>query len=358
MEDGVEVILNHLEPYQVKGEPFQLTLEEELRLDFEKEENLGVGLKDIGWFEADSEGNIFGIERYRSTDYIIFKFNKDGHFLKKFGRMGQGPGEIQAFSSFSIDRKNRLFIADRGNLKILEFDNDGNFIAEKSIPHGLQGLTPLENGKFLAYRSSGSPPPEGEWQLHLGLYDSDFKEIKELDRYSFSRHYKGNKNDGLIGNFRWNVTGGKIYVGNGQRGYEIWVYDQDGNLLRKIRKEYVLVKYPEEFRKQTEEIAKNRPDIYVVEYCFPFNTLFVDEDGRLYVMTFEPGENTDEYIHDIFNPDGIFIGRKSLGISGMMGRSLNATIPVCRNNRYYRLNYKESGYMELIVYKLLWGNKR
>jgi hypothetical protein len=74
-------------------------------------------------------------------------------------------------------------------------------------------------------------------------------------------------------------------------------------------------------------------------------------------LTYEAGENPDEYIHGIFSADGISVGRKRIGISGMMGRSLNAALPVCRNNRYYRLKYKENRYMELMVYKLVWGDR-
>jgi len=38
MEDGVEVVLNHLEPYKIKGEPFTLHIEEEFTIDTEKDE--------------------------------------------------------------------------------------------------------------------------------------------------------------------------------------------------------------------------------------------------------------------------------------------------------------------------------
>ena len=38
MEDGAEVVVNHLEPYEIKGEPSALLLEEEFRIDPEKEE--------------------------------------------------------------------------------------------------------------------------------------------------------------------------------------------------------------------------------------------------------------------------------------------------------------------------------
>ena len=154
--------------------------------------------------------------------------------------------------------------------------------------------------------------------------------------------------------FDWRVKNGKIYVGNEHRGYEILVYDLDGNLLRKIRKEYNSIKYPEEFKKSVDEMAKRRPDIYSLDYCPPFNSFFIDDDNRLYVMTYEQEENKEEYIYDIFNADGIFIARKSIGLTYVIGQALNRRRAQAKNNRYYRIRYKENGYPELIVYKMIW----
>jgi hypothetical protein len=57
-EDGIEVILNHLEPYS-SGEIKALSLEEILTIDTEKDETAEMGLTDISHLDADSEGNIF-----------------------------------------------------------------------------------------------------------------------------------------------------------------------------------------------------------------------------------------------------------------------------------------------------------
>jgi len=43
----------------------------------------------------------------------------------------------------------------------------------------------------------------------------------------------------------WDASDKFIYVGNDQRGYEIWVYDFAGNLIRKIRKEFSPIEIPQ-----------------------------------------------------------------------------------------------------------------
>ncbi len=54
-EDGVDVILNRIEPYKITGEPSTLTLEEEFTIDTEREEIEELGLTDIWAINVDSE---------------------------------------------------------------------------------------------------------------------------------------------------------------------------------------------------------------------------------------------------------------------------------------------------------------
>ena len=58
-EDGVEIIVNHLEPYRIEGEPSTLHLEEELVIDTEEDYIAERGLADIDNFDVDSKGNIY-----------------------------------------------------------------------------------------------------------------------------------------------------------------------------------------------------------------------------------------------------------------------------------------------------------
>jgi len=65
------------------------------------------------------------------------------------------------------------------------------------------------------------------------------------------------------------------------------IYDTEGKLLQKIRKEYNPV---------------------------PVTQSYKTEYVKLFVMTYEPGNNTGEFIYDVFNEDGIFFYRTSLKI--------------------------------------------
>ena len=59
IEDGVEVVLNGIEPYKIKGMPSNLHLEKEYIIDFESNDLSGLGISDITGFDVDSDGNVY-----------------------------------------------------------------------------------------------------------------------------------------------------------------------------------------------------------------------------------------------------------------------------------------------------------
>jgi hypothetical protein len=83
----------------------------------------------------------------------------------------------------------------------------------------------------------------------------------------------------------------------------------------------------------------------------PFDSFFSDDEGRLFVKTFEKGINPGENLYDIFNPEGIFIGKKSLKIHFREGIAIYAE---AKKNLLYCLQEKENGYRELVVYNVKW----
>jgi hypothetical protein len=65
------------------------------------------------------------------------------------------------------------------------------------------------------------------------------------------------------------------------------------------------------------------------------------------------GVNPGEFMYDIFNSEGIFIGRMSLANMKNLCRPNSFTIKV-KKNCLYGLQEKENGYKELVVYRIVW----
>jgi DNA-binding beta-propeller fold protein YncE len=70
-----------------------------------------------------------GHDNCKCTNFRIMRFNKDGTFIKQWGKKGSEPGEFGGLHGLALDSKGRLFIVDRTNNRIEIFTQDGKFIA-------------------------------------------------------------------------------------------------------------------------------------------------------------------------------------------------------------------------------------
>jgi sugar lactone lactonase YvrE len=62
------------------------------------------------------------------SNHRMVKFDKDGKFIKEWGKKGDGPGEFNVPHSIAMDSQGRLFVADRSNNRIQAFDQDGKYL--------------------------------------------------------------------------------------------------------------------------------------------------------------------------------------------------------------------------------------
>ena len=352
-EDGVEVVLNHLEPYTNKGEPNILTLEKEFSIDTEEKKYFDIGLIDLETFDIDHEGNIF-IIRWRTDENYIFKFDKDGNFIKSFCRRGQGPGELEWGGTVFIDFNNELVAKDPSKRKFLVYDRDGNFLRETHLDKHYS-IRPLEDGKY------GINWQDQEPELlrnHYAVCDSDFNNIQEFFSYEFENQIQSTRI--LLNRARviYGMSKNFLCIGNPKNGYEIYVYNSEGILVRKIRKKYKKIRVPEDYKKASLERIPARfraeRECYFNEYWPPFKYLFIDDAERLYVMTYDQEPDQNKYMYDIFSNEGIYVSRISLGNIGITQLAFPAA---AKGERLYCIKEKESGYKELVVYKMIWAYK-
>ena len=60
----------------------------------------------------------------------VIKFNKDGDYLKHWGKKGTGDGEFNLVHDVALDSRGRLYVADRNNQRIQIFDQNGAFLGK------------------------------------------------------------------------------------------------------------------------------------------------------------------------------------------------------------------------------------
>jgi len=353
VEDGVEVIVNHVEPYKIEGEPSKLHLDEEFTIDTEKDHVAEWGLADFENFDVDSKGNIYCLHN-RSSENCIIKFNENGSFADAFGRRGRGPGEVNSTMFMNINNRDEILIQNFFEPKLVVLSNNGKLINEISVPANLPDVKQMKNENFFIYELSSSGPGTG--QAVWSVFSSEFEKIKDLEK-------QGIQGDGSKFAYERHVsyaTEVNIYIGKKSQPYEVWVYDSAGDLKRIIKKDYEPIKVSDEYKKERIKLREDMKKkgippppakLYFPEYWPAFKELFADETGWLFVMTYEISSNPREFVYDIFNPDGIFIGKMSLDNYRGTYRPFPAK---AKNNRLYCIREKESGYKELVVYKMRW----
>lgn len=350
MEDGVEVVINHLKPFKNKDEPATFTLEKEVIIDTEQDKLAELGITSMRNFDVDSEGNIFIYNESR-----ILQFNKAGNHIKTIGQKGQGPGEMGFCSSLTILNSGEISTYDLMNRKFLIFHKDGSLkeeIKDTSIVSVLEAVY-LDNGNYL-FNEKEINPKTRSISAHLSLFDKDFTKIKDLDGNVIKENPVQAARFNIFDYYiHYQFFNNRIYVANSQtEDLEMEVYDLEGRLVKKIRKISRKVRIPDEYKQEQIEVIKKgrmwdtvKDKAYFPENFPPFKTFYIDDIGRILVEAYENGEAADQYVFDIFNPEGIFIGRKSL--KGSVSRMF-------KNKRLYCVYEKESGYNELVVYKIKW----
>ena len=60
----------------------------------------------------------------------IVKFDRNGKFIKTWGKWGSAPGEFKTPHALVFDARGRLFVGDRANHRIQILDQDGTFLTE------------------------------------------------------------------------------------------------------------------------------------------------------------------------------------------------------------------------------------
>ena len=58
----------------------------------------------------------------------VVHFDKDGNFIRAWGRVGMGPGEFDTVHAIALDSQGRVFVGDRQNNRVQVFEPDGDLV--------------------------------------------------------------------------------------------------------------------------------------------------------------------------------------------------------------------------------------
>jgi len=334
--DGIPVVNNPKEP--LYGED-AFILEEELSIGEAagKEEYM---FSEIVALAADAEERIYVLD-YEECNVKIFDGN--GRFIQSFGRQGQGPGELYLPRTVSIASENEIAVQD--NRGISFFSMGGEFQRSLSTAKYLLSSSLLDNdGNIIGVeivRDEENP------RYELKKFDSDVNYLHSFDSSPLSNFRRDGFNP-FFPTFRWTVINGDQIVFGYMGEYELKVFDPEGNLIRKISKEYTPVKVTQkdvDERLEGEELPPQILEKMVVpEYHCPIQRISADDEGRIFVMTYERAPDGSGYYYDIFDAEGRFIVKVPLKSRPLL----------MQRRKLFTVEEDEEGYQHVKRYRITW----
>jgi hypothetical protein len=337
-KDGIQIIRNPQDP-AYKGNSFSLV--EELAIGYmeRKEERIFTNINDVA---VDADENIYLLDIRQGQ---ISVFNKNGEYLRNIGKKGQGPGEFQFPLQILVSPNREFVICDLMLRRLLFFSLDGTF--ERSVPTWQQGrLTKLlidSEGNII-----GETMLSGEKRgFSLIKFNSFFKElftiaVKEREKIPLI--------EDLAPRIIWIVSeNGEIIWGDSEK-YEISVLSRDGKLLKKIIREIRPKKVPEEeYREQIKSKFGEKPippefEQQLPKYYPAFRSLEMDDQGRLFVSTYEKTKDGKNCYIDVFSPESKYIAKIPL----------QAQPRILKKGKLYTVEEDEKGYPVLKRYGIKW----
>jgi hypothetical protein len=176
---------------------------------------------------------------------------KDLRFIRKFGKKGQGPGELLAIpgtpNRISVQKD---YILAETYVKLIWFTKEGKLIKEMKKPiFGLLGFIPLgkKGEKFVARWIK----PDENKVIHdtICIFDAELKPVKKLYKQKWIQQgvQPPNIQLDMVPDFiTFKVYDDRIFIDESANGFVIEIFDIDGNKLRRLEKNYTQIQVTED----------------------------------------------------------------------------------------------------------------
>lgn len=307
---------------------------------------------------------------------VFYVFStKDLSFIRKFGNKGSGPGELAdvGFIANPVTIiKDGYFV--EGVHKFIFFDKKGKLVKEKRKTGNLTQTMPIGEN-FVALKVG--PPNEAnnnKAMLELCFFDKDLNFKKVLTKTIFSSQGQPPKLNMVPESINFSIYDEKIFIEESHQGFIISVFDNKGEKLYQIKKNYNPIKITaghkerilEDFKNDSlvtaqikgaggwnnfrKLIVMNYPETYP-----PLQELNI-ANGKLYVTTYEEKDELEKMmvmdlkgkvLRETFiikTPKSSFLARL-IGKKARLYKILNDTI-------YYLYENADDEEWEIHTYKI------
>lgn len=284
------------------------------------------GIKSIAFA---SDGSFF-VTALGGISHSIYKFDKNGNFIKKFGKKGRGPGDLYHPGSLSILDNKHLVIREYGtSRRISIFDLNGNFVKIIKTRCSVFDVVGLKNSK-IAILGSKTDENESHDEITYMIIILDLNNHREIHIASFIKKFRKTA-------IRARDFEGKVYISRTKNGnllvgfsnsQKIAIYSPDGKKIFyfniNIKQIKVTTEMKEEFYKGMESNIEKKPmrvrnmvrklvkkmrsmDIFP-KYAPYYRSLIVDCDGN-FIVFYNKGyfKAGNWWRFQVYSPNGKYI---------------------------------------------------
>lgn len=291
---------------------------------------------------VDIDENIYVLDTLAAQ---IIVFDKHGDLLRKFGKKGQGPGEMGHPLDIQIYKDKELMVSDLTQQRLDFYSLEGEFLRDIStheMPHFRRPVVDSAGNIIAGFWNYGD-----EFRYELKKFNGNLDPVNSIasQRTVTQPGIQGAFEMQRATNLVWDVTANDGILWGMFTKYEIFVLNSSGTLVKKIVKDH------EGRRIGKEEIdellgGQTAPSYLKFPERFPsFIRFTCDEEGRLFIQTYEKSEEEDADYYDVFDAEGKYIVRVALKYRPL----------VWKNNRLYTFEEDEEGYQVVKRYKVSWN---
>ena len=342
-ENGITVVKNPKEPIY---EEDVLQLGEDLVITSPEDEELMF--QSLTFLFVDDAENIYVSD---SKAGHILVFDKNGEFLRKIGRRGQGPGEMMYPFEIQILGEKELFVNDTGQAKAHYFTLEGEFLRQvttSQMPMFRRPKADSTGNIVVGHVIAGE-----QVNTVLKKFDKELNPICELtSNVTISQppvfdYFELRRST----NYVWNVLSTDEIIWGNMKKYEIHVCNSEGKCEKKIIKDHDTVAITgSEKKKLIKNMFGDNPVPSSMTLKFPdsyppFIRFTCDEEGRIFVQRYDNSLDKDRINYDIFDAEGKYIAKTTL----------NYRPQIWKNNMMYCVEEDEEGFQIIKRYRVNWA---
>jgi len=282
------------------------------------------GIKDIAFLK---DGSFFATGLGDRGSHSVYKFDKNGNFIKKFGRKGRGPGDFYFPGDLSILDNKYLLIGEYAtNRRISVFDLNGKFVKIIKTNGPVYDVKALKNNK-IAILIERFKENKGVSVKSFNIWLRNIKTgtEKKIRTYSEAEIVSPLVPGGFYGEVYMEGTkGGNLILGFSSEN-RVAIFSSNGKIFSNInlgfKRREVNEKEKRAFCKNMEELLKNTGNkrrteivkkflnkVKYPEYAPYYEKMIVDGMGNILILRSDVIYSAKKYESKIYSDKGKNIG--------------------------------------------------